>query len=93
MANKKFRVLANTNIDGESYKPNDVVILNADTGKDFDSLDGTAAAVKYCIDELGSEPIDHEEVLIEKELSAEESEEKPVEGGDKKKSQLDSGNK
>jgi len=59
MSKKKFRVLADQEIDGIKYKANDVVLLEEKTGKAYDSLDGDSDAVDYCLKELKCKAIDH----------------------------------
>lgn len=57
MALKKARVLRETWIDGQQFKPNAVVQIDEKQLKAFmedGSVDASAAAVEYCEKELGA---------------------------------------
>jgi hypothetical protein len=63
MKTKEVRILVGMSIDGVEYKCNDVVNLNADKADALSiegMVDAAAAAVKYCVKELGAKVIEHE---------------------------------
>jgi hypothetical protein len=62
MARVKARILADTTIDGVGYKVNQVVAFDekhAEQLKEAGAIDTSAAAVKYCVEELDAEPVEH----------------------------------
>ncbi|MEO6147028.1 MAG: hypothetical protein ABIT70_08245 [Sulfuriferula sp.] len=68
METKKVRILVDMQIDGIAYKCNDVVNLDADKAKSLNKegvVDISSAAVKYCVEEMGAEIIDHEKPQAE----------------------------
>lgn len=59
----KVRILADVNVHGVDYKPNQVVDLPADTAKQLaaaGNADASKEAVAYCVDELKVEVIVHQ---------------------------------
>lgn len=80
MAGKSHRVIADTVIEGITYKCNDVVILEENLAKAHkDSLDGEKAAVDYCTKELEAKPIDHAAAKKKAEKAAKPEEEDKAE--------------
>ena len=62
MENKKARLLVSTSIDGVAYGCNQVVSFSADQAKALAKegiVDTTAAAVNYCVNELGAKVVEH----------------------------------
>ena len=71
----KVRILTDVNIDGVSYKANQVVDLPAATAKaqqESGAVDAHKEAVSYCVNELGAQVVIHQlPVAAETEASQE----------------------
>lgn len=62
MANKKYRVLREIELDGKAYKPDSVLQLDEALGKTFEAAgaaDSSSAAVAYCEKELEVKTVVH----------------------------------
>lgn len=61
---KRVRILVDRTVEGLQYKTNQVVDFPDAVGKQLiesGEVDDSKGAVKYCMEELGAEPIVHEE--------------------------------
>jgi hypothetical protein len=72
MANKKFRVLRETELDGKTYKPDTVLVIDEQLGKSLEgagAVDGNAAAVAYCEKTLEKEAVTHKKPAADAETA------------------------
>lgn len=68
---KQLRILADTVVDGVTYKPNQVVELDDKVAKSIEAsgaADSNKDAVAYCINDLGAQVINHAEAIAKAEV-------------------------